>query len=131
MSRENVRIVRATLDAISRGDLDWAFAQMAPDAVLDHSRAIGMDRGVFTPEQFRAVAAEFASGWESVSYQADEFIEAGEHVVTPFTNRLLGRDGIELQARGAWVWTVHGGVVVRVCLYQERGEALEAVGLRE
>jgi ketosteroid isomerase-like protein len=131
MSRENVQIVRATLDAINRGDLDSAFTQVAPDAVMDQSRAIGMDRGVFTAEQFRAVAEEFASGWEAVRYQADEFIEAGEHVVTPFTNRMLGRDGIELQARGVWVWTIHNGVVVRLCLYQERKEALEAVGLRE
>jgi ketosteroid isomerase-like protein len=131
MSRENVQIVRATLDAINRGDLDSAFTRLAPDAVLDQSRAIGLTRGVFTAEQFRAIAEEFNSGWESVRYQADEFIEAGEHVVTPFTNRLLGRDGIELQARGVWVWTIRSGVVVRLCLYQERTEALEAVGLSE
>jgi hypothetical protein len=43
-----------------------------------------MDSGVFTADQFRAVAEEFAGGWNSVRYQADEFIEAGEHVVTPF-----------------------------------------------
>jgi hypothetical protein len=50
-------------------------------------------------------------------------------VVTPFTNHLLGRDGIELQARGIWLWTIRAGVVVRLCLYQERKEALEAAGL--
>jgi ketosteroid isomerase-like protein len=131
MAGENVQIVRAILDAVNRGDFDAVLTHLAPDAVLDQSRAIGMDRGVFTADQFRAVAEEFASGWESVRYHADEFIEAGEHVVTPFTNRLLGRDGIELTARGVWVWTIHGGVVARLCLYQERKEALEAVGLRE
>jgi hypothetical protein len=36
---------------------------------------------------------------------------------------------IELQARGIWLWTIRDGVVVRLCLYQERKEALEAAGL--
>jgi ketosteroid isomerase-like protein len=51
--------------------------------------------------------------------------------MTPFTNQLLGRDGIDLQARGTWLWTIRDGVVVRLCLYQERQEALEAAGLSE
>lgn len=60
---------------------------------------------------------------------ADEFIDAGEHVVMPFTNRLTGRDAIEVQAHGTLLWTIHAGRVVRVCLYQGRDEALEAAGL--
>ena len=49
----------------------------------------------------------------------------------PFTNLARGRDGIEVQARGIWVWTIRDGSIVRVCLYQERHEALEAAGLEE
>jgi ketosteroid isomerase-like protein len=51
--------------------------------------------------------------------------------VTPFTNHLRGRDGIEVAARGILVWTIRDGAIVRVCLYQEREEALQAAGLRE
>jgi hypothetical protein len=36
-----------------------------------------------------------------------------------------------VQARGTWLWTIRDGLVVRVCLYQELQEALEAAGLRE
>ena len=53
------------------------------------------------------------------SGRGDEFIDAGEHVVMPFTNRLRGRDGIEVQARGTWLCTIRDGLIVRICLYQE------------
>jgi ketosteroid isomerase-like protein len=131
MSRENVEIIRAALAALNRGDLDAAFKDAAPDAEVDLSRAVGLDSGVFGVDQFRRISEEFADSWNSVRYELDEYLDAGEHVVTPFTNHLLGRDGIEVQARGVWVWTIRDGVVVRLCLFQQRREALEAAGLRE
>ena len=61
----------------------------------------------------------------------DEFINVGEHVVVPQTGYVRGRDGIEVQARGAWVWTFRDGSVARVTFYPERQDALEAAGLSE
>jgi ketosteroid isomerase-like protein len=69
--------------------------------------------------------------WESVRIELDEFIEAGEYVVVPLTMYGTGRDGIELQARSTWVWTIRDRMIVRVCLYQDKNYALEAAGLRE
>ena len=131
MSQENVEIVRAALTGLNRGDLEAAFTHAAPDAEVDLSRAVGLDRSVYGLDQFRRISEEFAKSWDSVRYEADEYLDAGEHVVTPFTNHLLGRDGIEVQARGTWLWTIREGVIVRLCLYQERQEALEAAGLSE
>ena len=131
MSRANVELIRRQIEALNRKDWDAAFKDAAPEAEFDLSRAVGIDRGVYTLGQMRRLAEEFAKAWESVQYGADEFIDAGEHVVTPFTNHLRGRDGIEVQARGTWVFTIHDGAVVRACLYQEFEEALEAAGLRE
>jgi ketosteroid isomerase-like protein len=42
-----------------------------------------------------------------------------------------GRDGIEVRARLAMVWTIHNGAVTRATFYQELEEALEAAGLSE
>jgi ketosteroid isomerase-like protein len=42
-----------------------------------------------------------------------------------------GRDGIEAVARSALVFEVRSGRIVRLCLYQETRQALEAVGLSE
>ena len=129
MSQENVEIVRTAVDALDRGDVEGAFSSAAPDAEFDQTRAVGMDNRVYTRDEFRHLTETFISAWESVRWLADEFIDAGEHVVMPFTNRLTGRDGIEVQAHGTLLWTVHAGRVVRVCLYQRRDEALEAAGL--
>ena len=131
MSQENVEIVRAAAAALNRGDFEAAFKNAAPGAVLDLSRAVGIDRGVYNIGQFRRLAEEFAASWESVRYEFEEVIDAGEHVVAPFKNRLTGRDGIEVQARGTWLWTIRDGLVTRLCLYQERQAALEAAGLRK
>ena len=66
-----------------------------------------------------------------MQWEIDEYIDAGDHVVAPGTNRLRGRDGVEVQARVTWLFTLRDGTVRRVALYQERAEALEAAGLSE
>jgi ketosteroid isomerase-like protein len=131
MSQENVEIVRAAIDAHHRGDIDATFKDAAPDFEFDQTRALGTDRGVFNLGEFKSLLATWTDAWESFTIGADELLDAGEDVVMPFTNVARGREGIEIEARGFWVWTVRAGLIVRVCLYQERQEALEAAGLSE
>jgi ketosteroid isomerase-like protein len=59
------------------------------------------------------------------------FTEAGSEVVVPNTAHVRGREGIEVIARSAFVFTVENGQITRLRLFQERAEALEAAGLRE
>jgi hypothetical protein len=37
--------------------------------------------------------------------------------------------GIEVVSRPTTVWTIHDGAIGRISMYQERQDALEAVGL--
>ena len=69
--------------------------------------------------------------WESSRIEPHEFIEAGEHVAVPWTLRATGRDGIEVRARVTWTFTIRDGAIQRICMYQERQEALETLGLSE
>jgi ketosteroid isomerase-like protein len=131
MSQENVEIVKASLQALNRGDWDAVVKDVAPDGELDFSRAVGPDVGVFSRDQWRRMAAEFAENWDSVWAEAHEFIEVEDRVVAPWTQHLRGRDGIEVTARVTWVFTIKDGAIVRATMYQERQEALEAVGLSE
>ena len=85
-----MEIVRAAIDAYNRGDVDGAFKDAAPDFEYDQTRAVGMDRGVFNLDEFRDLLATFTDSWESFTIGADELIDAGEHVVMPFTNRGAG-----------------------------------------
>jgi ketosteroid isomerase-like protein len=131
MSQENVELVKAALDAISRSDLDAVLKDATPDAEVDMSRAVGPQRGVYGREQMQEVLSYIGEGFESLRIEPHEFIDAGEHVVVPLTAHGVGRDGIEVEARTTWTWTIRDGAVARVCLYQELEEALEAAGLRE
>jgi ketosteroid isomerase-like protein len=129
MSQENVEIARASIEAFNAEDWDRVFSDAAPDFELDWSRAAGPNRGVYGLDQARAVLDEFVGVWESAQIEPHEFIEAGEHVVIPWTLHTLGRDGIEVRARTTWTFTIRDGAIERLCMYQERQEALEAAGL--
>ena len=131
MSEENVEIVRSSIDAWNRGDLDAVLKHVAPDFEFDMSRAVGPDHGVYGLEEVRGLSDELADIWESVRVEQHQFIEAGDYVVVPVTWHTAGRDGIETRARIAWAYTISHGAIERICMYQELEEALEAAGLRE
>jgi ketosteroid isomerase-like protein len=132
MSQENVEIVRAALDAFSRQDWDAGFRDVAPDFELDFSRAIGpVLHGILKLDQVRRGLVEFAGNWESVRIEPHEFIEVDDLVVVPYTLHLRGREGIEVVSRPTTVWTIRDGAIQRMVMYQEREEALEAVGLSQ
>ena len=131
MSQENIEIIRAAIDALNRGDIDAALKGAAPDFEWDFSRSIGIQPGVYRLDQMQKFWGEFDGAWESSRWEAKEFIEAGPFVMTPVTNYLRGRDGVEVQASGAWVWKFRDGKVARITFYQERQQALEAAGLQE
>jgi ketosteroid isomerase-like protein len=130
MSR-NVEIVRMAWNALDRRDVQAAFKHAAPDIEFDQTRALGMDRGVYTLDEFTRLTQSFIDTWESVRWEVDQLIDAGDQVVLAFTNRLTGRDGIELTAHGTLIWTFRDERIVRTCLYQDRAEALDAAGLSE
>jgi ketosteroid isomerase-like protein len=131
MSQENVEVVKAVIDAANRGDLDAGFQYLAPGFELDMSRAIGPGRGVYGTGEARQFLLEFREAWESLRVEPQEFIEAGDLVVVPWTMHVRGRGGIEAVARPTIVWTIRDGAVERACMYQERQDALDAVGLSE
>ena len=131
MSQENVEIVKASIDAVNRGDWDAAFQDAAPGFEVDFSRAVGPWRGVFGLDQVQRIWEEFAASWESFRIEPHEFIEVGDHVVVPGTGHMVGRDGIEVEARLTLVCTIRNGAIERNTMYQERQEALEAVGRSE
>ena len=131
MSQENVKIVKAAIDAVNREDWDAAFQDAAPGFELDMSRAVGPVHGVFDLDQVRRVLVEFAGNWESVRIEPHEYIEAGDLVVVPNTGHLRGRDGIEVSVTVAFVWTIRDGAIERLVMYQSRQDALEDLGLSE
>lgn len=129
MSRENVEIVRAAMDAFNQRDLETWTALTDPDMEVDWSASRGLEAGVYRGRQETDRFLRTFETFESVVFEPERFIDAGESVVIPNTSRFRGRDAIETVARSALVYEVRGGLVARICLYQDAAEALEAAGL--
>ena len=131
MSQENVELVRRSIASANAGDWESVFRDGAPNWELDFSRAQGLFGGAYRGEEAQRVMIDSIDDWQSVRFEPHEFIEVGEHVIVPTTEHYVGRDGIEVQARNIWTVTIRDGMVVRTCLYQDKQEALEALGLSE
>ena len=149
MSQENVEVVKRV--QVSGVDLAGLFrASAVPDPA-----ATGIDLTAFESDfetefiarrVFGSVPMStshglegFAEAWrdwlepyESYYIEAEEFIDAGDEVVS--LTRVLAkttRDTVAVEHRPAAVWSLREGKIVRVRFYLDRGEALEAAGLRE
>ena len=127
----NAELVEAAIAHLNRGDWEAALEHAAPDFELDFSRATGLVHGVFDLATAPQVFAEYAGMWESSRLEVEELITAGDDVVVPMTVRVTGRDGIEVTSRPTYVFTIRDGALARLCMYQEREEALAEIGVSE
>jgi ketosteroid isomerase-like protein len=131
LSRQNVDIVLAILDAFNRGDMQGFLDLCDPDIEWDLSRRL------IDPEKYRGhdgvkkFFEQQLEAWEEVPLmEAEELIDAGDRVVA-FV-RVHGRgkgSGAAVDARIAQVWTIRGGKATRLEYYGDRTKALNSVGL--
>jgi ketosteroid isomerase-like protein len=75
---------------------------------------------------------EWLSGWEDWRCEAEDYLVQGDDVVALclYSGRGKG-SGVEVQRKGAHVWTLRGGKCVRLVIYADRAKALASVGLGE
>ena len=133
MSEENAEIVRRSTEAYNRRDLDGIVQNWAPDAVLDWSNSRGTEAGVYRGHgEIQAFAQRFFAAWDEVRLEIDDPVEIEDDLLlTENVTYLRGRDGIEVQARSAWLITFEDGQQTSLTMYQTKQEALEAAGLEE
>ena len=83
-------------------------------------------------EGIRRWLEDWGAAWAEWRIEADEFIDAGDSVVILIRMNTEGRgSGIKAQRQDALVYGVTQGLITRVDYYNDRGEALKAVGLDE
>ena len=112
MSQENVEIVRRNTDAYNRRDLDEMLENWAPDAVLDWSNARTFEAGVYRGhDEIRAFMEGFLAAWDKIRIEiVDGPVEVEDGlVIAENIAYLRGRDGIDVQARSAWLITIQDG----------------------
>jgi ketosteroid isomerase-like protein len=125
------------IEAHDRGDFATVFAAYDPEIEWSIARvmapAADLEPVYHGHEGVRAFWRGWFAAWETVSFEYEEFIDAGDRVVTVLSQRMRGRtSGAEVEWNSyAQIWTVRDGKIVRVEFFPTRGEALDAVGLRE
>jgi ketosteroid isomerase-like protein len=132
MSQENVEAVRAFFEAWSRRDVTTLLGLWRYDGETDWSQSRGPLKGVYRGHrELEDFWNEFWSTFAEARFEAHGLTEVGSEVVAPNTCNMRGRDGVEVIARSAFVFTVEDGKITRLRMFQEQAEALEAVGLSE
>ncbi len=131
MSQENVELVRQVFAA---GEAS-AFYDLF-DEDIDH------DMSTYSLPDFSSVFhgreavldfyRRYWGTWAEYTAVAEEVLDAGDHVVIRLLERGRGKgSGIPFERRWYQVWTFREGKVVRWRGFEDREQALEAVGLSE
>ena len=134
MSRENVELVRSICEPWVRGDfdsVDWAHPE------IEYVIADGPTPGRWTGLAGLAEGwRDFMSAWQNYTAEAEDYLEIDhDHILVALQGTGRGKtSGVELshmQSRGANLFQIREGKVVRLVTYLDLAKALEAVGLSE
>ena len=134
MSRENVEIVRRGWDAWLRGDLRGLFQTFHPEIVWDTSHFRDWpEAAYYGNEGVQRFLGEWLDVWDDYEVSIENVVAAPDgRVVSLFRHRGKGRDsGVPMDLPMAQIATLRDGKVTRLDNYDDRAEALEAVGLSE
>ena len=130
MSQENLEMVQQSFVVWGKtGEPEWSTMHEEVE-VHDHDiMDAGEYRGRSGVERW---LEDWSSAWLEFSMDPEEFIDAGERVVFLFRMTATGRgSGVKVERQDAMVFEVRDGMVVRLDYYNNRQQALKAVGLAE
>jgi len=133
MSQEGVEIVLRVMRRFADQDLDAALGDVDAEATLDWSNSDALDSGVYTGRAaWRAFMRERDAALGERRVDTVILAATTDTVVLAGRIREQGRvSGVAVETRGATVWTLRDGKVIRLKIYQSTDEALKAVGLKE
>src|SRR5687768_5480412 len=130
MSRENVEVVRRINEHL------LATGELALDLVHEDIKVLDHD----APDQgeYRGHAGvaqwleDWGAAWDEWTYEPERYIDADDIVVGFIRAMTKGLgSGIELEREDAVVYKLRDGKITHIDYYNDRDQALEAVGLRD
>jgi hypothetical protein len=131
MSDENVELARRSIGAFNKtGHRGDASAPRARSRRRPFPASVGLEAGLYRGfDACLRVWESYFDVFEEIDIKPESYLDAGDSVVIPNTARTRGRDGIEAFTQATFVFTFSGGQLTHICLYQEKEQALKAVGL--
>ncbi len=126
--------VRRAYEVFNSRGLDALLEHFHADAEYDITAAIGPYAGMYYGRAaIRNFLADYLESWEYVRMEPEDIIDAGgDHVVVLLRLQMRGKgSGVEVEAQTVNLWTMRDGIAVRMAVYNDKTDALEAVGLSE
>jgi ketosteroid isomerase-like protein len=132
MSQENVEAIREAIEARNRGGWE-AMRPFADPGIEFHEPPTQPGAGVFVGiDAVRDALSAWSETWTDQLTIIDRIIQLDDgRVLCLTTEKLRGRDGIELEQEFAAIVTFREGKFSRWDAYWDRAEALQAAGLSE
>ena len=133
MSRENVEVMRAVMDAFNRRDVEALGALLAPDAEIVPMRAALESNSAYRgPNAAADWYAAVEEAWVNLSADFEGTREVGDRVLGFGRIRGRGRgSGAAIDVEATAVAHFRAGLITRLQIFTNREEALEAVGVPE
>jgi ketosteroid isomerase-like protein len=136
MSQENVDVVRRIYDAAARRDDVIPFEVYAEDIIWDISNSrralLAMKPVYHGHDGVRQYWRENISVFGEVDFEVEELIDAGDQVLAVIREREVGRaSGVPVETAHLAVYTLTGGKVIHMQVFDDRRQALKAAGLSE
>ena len=130
MSQENVEIVSGALERfVTTGEPPW-------DVIAEHVEV--RDHDIMDASDYRGHAGfgrwiqDWSAAWSEDSIEPEQFLDAGERVVVFIRQRTTGQgSGVVLEREDAMVFGIRDRSIARLDYYNDRAQALKAVGLEE
>ena len=130
MSQENVDRLRKSLDHLAvTGEPDWSLLHEDIE-IYDHDI---LDAGDYRGHSgFGKWLEEWASAFSEFSLDPKEYLDVGNAVIVLFQMKATGAgSSITVEREDAMVCKMRDQKVVRIDYYNNREQALKAVGLEE
>jgi ketosteroid isomerase-like protein len=131
MSEENVEIIRRSYAAFDRGDFTAILDDVNREVVIRaHPRG---DEGEYEGHDgFLRFITEWVEPFDEFTQTPEEFIDAGDRVVVRVLQQARGKgSGVPVKAKFWLVHLLRDTKAVRLDLYDNEAQALEAAGLSE
>jgi ketosteroid isomerase-like protein len=119
MAPDNVQVLRDSLAAWNRGDLDGWLEYMGPGFEYRMARLfLGMEPLYRGREEMRMFWSTFREPWETITLEVDQIVDLGDRVVMLHTFRGTGKEsGVEVAQQYASLVSFTGGLVTEMVGY--------------
>src|SRR2546421_2272182 len=129
MSEENVEIARRAFERFLATGPPWDMLDEDID-VHDYDTP---DQGTYRGHTgYGLWLKDWGTAWADWTMEPQDYIDAGDQVVVVFLMKATGRDsGVAVERQDAMVAKMRDGKIVSLDYYNNKRQALKAVGLEE